>query len=199
MSTTAMPRWRPGQAQARAEVDRNREHTGRAGRFCTAAAVVAMLAASITGCGSDRSASEKSGGGSPPVTLPLGTVAGASTSAGSAVEVEAFPGGVYRAEVKNVPYASGKTLVTLFTFVDGGWRAHDDSGQGDCMGTYVAESGRIQITTSTEEALACGNPPARVFLDAAWTFGDGQLHFSDVKSDANAVYVFGAQPWTKIS
>ena len=111
-------------------------------------------------------------------------------------DAEAFPDGVYRAEIEDPPFAPGMTLVTTMTFIDGAWTTHDDGG--DCAGTYVVESGRIRISMSTDVALACGNPPGEEFLSAAWTFEDDELRFIDIDSDPNALYAFGNQPWTQI-
>jgi len=118
--------------------------------------------------------------------------------ADSGAEAQTFPDGVYRAEIEDAPFAPGTTLVTTMTFVDGAWRTHDDSGAPDCAGSYVVESGRVRISMSTDVALACGNPPGEEFLDAAWTFENDELRFTDINSDPSAVYAFGNQPWTQI-
>jgi TRAP-type C4-dicarboxylate transport system substrate-binding protein len=107
---------------------------------------------------------------------------------------EAFPEGVYRAEITN----SGHAVVATGTFIGGAWTGHDDSGEPDCAGSYTVESGRIRITTSSSVALDCGNPPNFVFFDAAWTLENDELRFIDIKGDPDVARVFGGQPWTRI-
>lgn len=103
---------------------------------------------------------------------------------------DVFPEGVYRVETADGVFTN--------SFIDGVWEGYTESGELDCAGTYVVESGRIWMSNSTEPALACGNPPGFQFLDAAWTFADGELRFVDINSDPNAVRDFGGQPWTMI-
>jgi hypothetical protein len=162
----------------------------RSTRLCVAIGLAAVLVG-VAGCGSDTSAN------------PTSTVAStiASTVAPTAATIAtaaAFPDGVYRATIENAPYAAAKDLVTTLTFVGGVWTNHDDSGEDDCGGTYASDAARIQITTSTEKARDCGNVPGEVFFDAAWTVDGSGLHFTDIKSDSNAVYAFGHQSWTKV-
>jgi hypothetical protein len=33
--------------------------------------------------------------------------------------------------------------------------------------------------------------------ESSWTYADGQLNFTDIKSDEGGTYVFGHQPWTR--
>ena len=128
--------------------------------------------------------------------------AAAATACGSTADDAAvvsdaaeFPAGVYRAEFTR---SDGKSVVATMTFADGAWTGTDNSGEGDCTGTYVVVSGRLQITTPSDRALACGNPPNFMFFDAAWTLENGELRLIDIKSDANAIHDFGSQPWTLI-
>ncbi|HVE17808.1 MAG TPA: TRAP transporter substrate-binding protein [Ilumatobacteraceae bacterium] len=128
--------------------------------------------------------------------------AAAATACGStaddgavASDAAEFPAGVYRAEFTR---SDGKSVVATMTFADGAWTGTDNSGEGDCTGTYVVVSGRLQITTPSDRALACGNPPNFMFFDAAWTLENGELRLIDIKSDANAIHDFGSQPWTLI-
>ena len=123
-----------------------------------------------------------------PVACGAEEAAAASTNPGA--ESTAFPEGVYRVDT---PYG-----VFTNTFIDGVWEGYTETGELDCAGTYVIESGRIWLTSSTDVALACGGPPDFQFLDSAWTFEDGELRFVDINSDPNAVRDFGGQPWTLI-
>jgi hypothetical protein len=54
------------------------------------------------------------------------------------------------------------------------------------------------MSSSTDRALACGNPPGYQFLDSGWTFENDELRFVDIDSDPTAVRNFGSLPWTKI-
>ena len=53
------------------------------------------------------------------------------------------------------------------------------------------------MTSSSNPALACGNPANTKFLDATWTLDGDQLRFTDIHSDPGAVAEFSL-PWTKI-
>ena len=50
------------------------------------------------------------------------------------------------------------------------------------------------MTSWSDVTLSCGNPPDFPFLDAAWTFDDGELNFIDVNSDPNATRAFSGYP-----
>jgi hypothetical protein len=127
-------------------------------------------------------------------TLAIGVAGCGSNAAGDA---DAFPDGVYQADIVDAPYAPGTTSDSTMTFADGTWRLHDDSGAPDCLGTYVVADGRLQITTSSEKSYDCGNPVGHVFYSSRWTLDDGELRFTDIDSDDGATFAFGHQPWTK--
>jgi TRAP-type C4-dicarboxylate transport system substrate-binding protein len=111
-----------------------------------------------------------------------------------ATAAEEFPEGVYRAEFD---IGGGDTIVATMSFRDGVWEGRNGVDP-DCTGTYVIESGRILMSSSTDRALACGNPPGYQFLDSGWTFENDELRFVDIDSDPTAVRNFGSLPWTKI-
>ena len=111
-----------------------------------------------------------------------------------AAAAEEFPEGVYRAEFD---IGGGDTIVSTMSLIDGVWESYLGN-EPDCAGTFVIESGRIWMSSSTDPALACGSPPGLQFLDAAWTFENDELRFTDINSNPNAVRDFGSQPWTKI-
>jgi TRAP-type C4-dicarboxylate transport system substrate-binding protein len=126
-------------------------------------------------------------GGSPEACEP--EVDNGPDPTGAEDDAAAFPEGVYRAE-------SDLGVVTM-EYRDGIWKRFLPNGELDCESTYVIESGRIWLTSSTDVALACGNPPGLDFLDAAWTVEGDQLRFVDINSDPAAVREFSL-PWTKI-
>jgi hypothetical protein len=103
---------------------------------------------------------------------------------------EAFPEGVYRAElVLPQVFGTDEPLVQTLTFDNGHWLSEDD--QVECEGTYEVESGRVRVTLTT-----CG---VGVVLDARWELQGDQLRFSDLRmDDPNARLIF-AEPWTKIA
>jgi TRAP-type C4-dicarboxylate transport system substrate-binding protein len=125
--------------------------------------------------------------GAPEACEPGGDNASGPT--GDEDDARAFPDGVYRTE-------SEFGVVTV-EYREGVWKRFLPNGELDCESTYVVESGRIWLTSSTDLALACGNPPGHEFLNAAWTFEGDQLRFVDIDSDPAAVREFSL-PWTKI-
>jgi TRAP-type C4-dicarboxylate transport system substrate-binding protein len=126
-------------------------------------------------------------GGSPEACEPA--VDNGPGPTGDEADAAAFPEGVYRAE-------SDSGVVTM-EYRDGIWKRFLPNGELDCESTYVVESGRIWLTSSTDVTLACGNPPSHEFLDATWTLEGDQLRFVDINSDPAAVEDFD-RPWTNI-
>ena len=106
------------------------------------------------------------------------------------MDVASFPEGVYRTD-------SPLDGVVTMSYIDGVWKRIKENGDVDCEATYVVQSGRIWLSSSTDPTLDCGNVPGAVFLDAAWTLDGDQLRLTDINSDPGAVAEFGL-PWTKI-
>lgn len=113
-----------------------------------------------------------------------------SSSGDEAAADAEFPEGLYRTD-------SPSDGVVMMGYVAGEWTRYFEDGSVDCVSTYEVRDGRIYLTTSSDPQLACGNPPNHPFLDAAFSFDDGQLRLTDINSDPGAAAEFGL-PWTLI-
>jgi hypothetical protein len=73
---------------------------------------------------------------------------------------------------------------------DGVWTGYFADGTPDCAFTYEVSNGRMYLTSSTDPALACGDPPGEQILDAAFSFEGDQLCVSNVNSNPGATAAF---------
>jgi TRAP-type C4-dicarboxylate transport system substrate-binding protein len=150
--------------------------------------------------------------GTETAVAPCGTGGGDQATPGANPAEEAFPEGVYRAEITaDLLIDAGVDRLEAFnhagvwtlTFDDGNLLVHDvnaASGKvSENSGVYCAEDGRISLGLLTDPGVgeACGD-----FWSAGWTLDGNQLRFTDVEvghgSDLLIETQFEGQPFTKI-
>jgi TRAP-type C4-dicarboxylate transport system substrate-binding protein len=114
-----------------------------------------------------------------------------------------FPGGIYRAEVTAESLVEAGVDRPSAHEHEGMWTVTIQDGrvqESTCQGTYEVVDGRIVITLGDD--TMCGSASNKVLFSAGWTFDDGELWFTDVRSghgsDVLVEALFGGRAWTRI-
>ena len=139
----------------------------------------------------------------------------AATSDPGSPTTEAFPEGVYRAEVPlqglldaGIDPADANNIAGLFTltFADGHLTVHDVNNrtgrENTDTGTYCVEDGRLSLGLAAF-AEPGTDDPCGSFWSAGWTLAGDQLRLVEITTTQGSFpavegTIFGGQPFTKI-